>query len=897
MTRLVRILIDGPYAEAFGSEHEEMEAVLAAKAPNAQFMEAYKSGRWDGKVRLYEKTANGHRFPAGLVSKVCAWYKRTGFDTEVTEPDYDAVDLSRLDPTYLPGITLRPDQMACIEALLKNTRGIVKSGTGCHRAGQLVMMANGRRIPVEDIRVGDILRGDATEDTYEDGDGSSLRTVLSLCRGTDLMYEIRPVKGEPFVVNGDHVLSLVRTRKSSSDADAGTVVDVTVKEYLAWKPARRHLYKLYRTGVTTWLRYEASPSFSPWLLGILLGDGTLTRKRVWVTTADFEIVSKLRQCAQDLGMKLVHYGIDDPRCPTYGFVGHRRGRAGHNWLYEQMVYYRLDGTTSETKFIPDDFLFADVDDRRALLAGLLDSDGSLQGNCYDFVTKSSRLADNVLFLARSLGLAAYMTPCVKKDQHGTPGNYFRLNISGDFTGVVCVLARKRAAVRRQKKSVLRTGFTVRQVSDRPEPYYGFTLDGNGRYLLGDFTVTHNSGKTEIYCAALRYLYEERGWKSIVVVPKKGLLHQTAERFEKYYRGDLKVGRIGDSIKDPGIVTVATAATLQQFRPYWKKLKGRYNRVEFPADPIVKKLVETREIIALDETHHASSESWFDFCMFSAAKIRWGCSGSPLKDSELSDMRMIGATGEILIDNEARGLVDIGVAAKPKIVAVCSENASGPELPTKLTLIRVGKKVIQRRVCMPYADAYTKGYTENVHHNAAVVRAVTWLVDNGKKTLVLCRKKAHWLTLKKAIEGTGIEFLAVWGDTGIADRNRAKRLLDTGQIKLVLASTIWDEGEDVPGIEAAVFAEGVKANTNSIQRVGRAMRKKSGDNEAWIVDFVPTCHPRLSEHGIERVKTYEGEGYEVMPIFEWPKKDDRNDYPDLLPFKHWNRTFADSRAQG
>ena len=28
-----------------------------------------------------------------------------------------------------------------------------------------------------------------------------------------------------------------------------------------------------------------------------------------------------------------------------------------------------------------------------------------------------------------------------------------------------------------------------------EPYHGFTLDGDGRYLMDDFTVTHNSGKT------------------------------------------------------------------------------------------------------------------------------------------------------------------------------------------------------------------------------------------------------------------------------------------------------------------------------------------------------------------------------------------------------------------
>ena len=56
-----------------------------------------------------------------------------------------------------------------------------------------------------------------------------------------------------------------------------------------------------------------------------------------------------------------------------------------------------------------------------------------------------------------------------------------------------------APPRQQKKDVLRTGFDVRPVGD--DHYYGFTLTGDGRYLLGDFTVTHN---TE--CAA--YLIQE-----------------------------------------------------------------------------------------------------------------------------------------------------------------------------------------------------------------------------------------------------------------------------------------------------------------------------------------------------------------------------------------------------
>ncbi|HVC26934.1 MAG TPA: AAA family ATPase [Nitrososphaerales archaeon] len=54
--------------------------------------------------------------------------------------------------------------------------------------------------------------------------------------------------------------------------------------------------------------------------------------------------------------------------------------------------------------------------------------------------------------------------------------------------------RKQAAPRRQKKSVLRTAFTLEPLREGEE-YFGFRVDADQRYLLDDFTITHNSGKT------------------------------------------------------------------------------------------------------------------------------------------------------------------------------------------------------------------------------------------------------------------------------------------------------------------------------------------------------------------------------------------------------------------
>ena len=123
----------------------------------------------------------------------------------------------------------------------------------------------------------------------------------------------------------------------------------------------------------------------------------------------------------------------------------------------------------------------------------MDTDGHMHLGGYDFISKSKQLANDVVDLARGLGLAAYAKQCRKGCQNGFVGTYHRVGISGDCSVIPCHLPRKKAPKRRQIKNVLRTGFKLRRLG--VENFYGFTLSGDGRYLLGDYTVTHNSGKT------------------------------------------------------------------------------------------------------------------------------------------------------------------------------------------------------------------------------------------------------------------------------------------------------------------------------------------------------------------------------------------------------------------
>ena len=133
---------------------------------------------------------------------------------------------------------------------------------------------------------------------------------------------------------------------------------------------------------------------------------------------------------------------------TYKFVG-RRGAA--NPLLDEFARLGLRGLGSPDKFLPDAYRLGSRAVRHEVLAGLLDTDGHYTHGCFEISSASRRLADDIAFVARSLGLRAL---AAEKVVNGV--TYWRLCLSGDSTGLPLRVARKIPQSRRQKKDVLRT---------------------------------------------------------------------------------------------------------------------------------------------------------------------------------------------------------------------------------------------------------------------------------------------------------------------------------------------------------------------------------------------------------------------------------------------------------
>lgn len=455
-----------------------------------------------GPLREYE--LDKHRERAGLRNRqrardgIILDHDRAWIESEL-EAEQDLAQLfedvltssTNNAPADLTGLDLGPlnaDQLNAVQTALSGVRIMALTGgagTGkCLAPGTPILMHDGRVIPVEDVRVGDQLMGP----------DSRPRNVLSLASGRERMYRVTPRKGDPYVVNESHILSLKMSERGGG-YQRGDIVNISITDYLAQSDRFRAGAKGWRTGVD----FNAQPvSLDPYVLGIWLGDGASHQPEISVP--DQEVREYLTTWAGENGLEMTEQARHDWGS-EWRFTANA-GKGGNPFMNALNEYDLI-----RNKHIPLAYRANSRSVRLQLLAGILDADGHLDASgCFDIITKHEQFAHDIAYLSRSLGFAAHVKPCEKScivNGEKFTGTYYRLCISGHLDEIPTRIIRKQAKPRKQRKDVLVTGITVEplDVGD----YYGFEIDGDHLFLLGDFTVTHNTRTTAAIAHAAKKL--------------------------------------------------------------------------------------------------------------------------------------------------------------------------------------------------------------------------------------------------------------------------------------------------------------------------------------------------------------------------------------------------------
>ena len=379
--------------------------------------------------------------------------------------------------------------------------------------------------------------------------GKPIKLLGIYDRGLLDTYKITFSDGSCTECAGDHLWSVFKSGKAK-DRLRTLDTETLLKDYKVENKTASGTFKYrYSTPLTVPIEgnYTKLP-IHPYVLGFILGDGCISGNRPTVRVStnreDWpEIVDRLRSYLPD--PNLVHEGTEVRGAKHFRIHG----------LGKELKDLGLIGCKSKDKFIPELYLKSSIENRRLLLAGLLDTDGCVGSKkkiskVSTYSSKSEHLRDGISYLVRSLGGLS------------TKNESTRFKYGRYTTSYVCSIRLTFNPFLRKYKTKSYGEFTRRNRmvnTIRNIEYIGKKVcrcikvdSSEGLYITRDFIVTHNSTILSslvwaIYGKNLKGVSEVNTWKQVRPKDYKGT------RVQVYFQKDSHTYKIIRCQKYEGVL--------------------------------------------------------------------------------------------------------------------------------------------------------------------------------------------------------------------------------------------------------------------------------------------------------------------------------------------------------
>lgn len=358
-------------------------------------------------------------------------------------------------------------------------------------------------------RIGDLKAGDIISGT----DGGMQRVIYRKDHGKLPAYKLKFVDGSEVIASYDHLWNVRKTcYRSKKRVMNGLSLE---DDYRVWTTQMivDHLKKVESGEIKNsrlvipvcepvkFTNGHSRYGIDPYHLGVILGDGCITDaiikyNNVMFTSADKEIVDSFAERYTDIHSRTKYKPID------YIFKSPE--------FVDALKKMKLAGHRAENKFVPKTFLFGTVEERFALLQGLMDTDGSVDKRGHvSFTSVSEQLAKDVKFLVNSLGGLATIT----KNETGYKKDGVKIKCKDAY--IVYIRIKDSARLfRLDRKKKLCTEYNG-GISEVARHIVGYEYLGeqevcciavdnkNSLFMVEDFIVTHNSKSFSLLMEALK----------------------------------------------------------------------------------------------------------------------------------------------------------------------------------------------------------------------------------------------------------------------------------------------------------------------------------------------------------------------------------------------------------
>lgn len=380
--------------------------------------------------------------------------------------------------------------------------------------------------PLSTLRVGDSVIG---------ANGEPTKITGRYNRGLQEVFKVTFSDGCEVVCDGDHLWNV----KSHNDHMRGKPWrTMNVRELLSagLKTGSTIPKRNWRIPMVLPVRHPPRDlPIHPYLLGVLLGDGTINGAVSWCKP-DVEIGDRVRPLLP-AGVELNHHKPND-RASVWRITGVSHA----NPVLDSLRDLGLNGKRSWEKFVPPEYLASSVDQRLALLQGLMDTDGHA-GGTPEFGSSSKMLIDAVWRLVESFGGTAQM--CVNEEpsyvhngEKRTGRVGYRLTMTFPPGVNPFSLPRKADAYKTASRGLGRWIESIERCG-RAETICIKVAAPDGLLVIDRHVVTHN---TLIDFEFAKYAAAASS-KRILIVAPPNVIPQMLDECDRFYRGRLVIERV------------------------------------------------------------------------------------------------------------------------------------------------------------------------------------------------------------------------------------------------------------------------------------------------------------------------------------------------------------------
>jgi superfamily II DNA or RNA helicase len=360
---------------------------------------------------------------------------------------------------------------------------------------------------------------------------------------------------------------------------------------------------------------------------------------------------------------------------------------------------------------------------------------------------------------------------------------------------------------------------------------------------GIIKIATGGGKTVVAASIIARL----NVKTIFIVNSLDLLEQAYDEFVKILK--VPIGKIGGGYCEIEKINVCTIQTLHKALGLKFEIEDEdYFIDEEISDTILTKkeeiirVVKNAELIINDECHHMAAGSYVNImCAAMNSRYKFGLSATPFRNESI-DLVLYAYSGKEIVNISASFLIEKGFLVKPTIYFLD---------PNELGKYKFIRKSFQ--------TLYKEWIVNNPNRNNLIVDCVDRFMQLDKTVLITVTQIKHGQIIldliKKRLPNAPVAFIK-----GEVKKDVRKQLLNSireKKLKVLIGTSLADEGLDLPALDAAIIAGGGKSLIKALQRVGRTLRLYPGKTEAIIVDFYDNLR-YLTSQSRTRMKIYMGE---------------------------------------